>query len=590
MEAHSMSSELLLQQCSVSTDEAQRSIEVSCQEKALRVVELTNDLDSIKSKHSRLNAKLIRIRKELRDRKVSSSPSREVLPGSVDRNMLRNQVLIDEEDSLIQQLMTITNSVNLTMKECESSLKELVHDFKSEVQQQLEGIVTSYQEFLDSNNIKFNMWQRVIRKVRDDVEKINVEEDLSYYRERVQYRYSHHLTTLKNTNEDLGLPKIQPFCAISNDVVDLERSNERESLVQEDLKRPVSPSSEQSSGGNKVFGSIIGGIKAIGDRGLSSGSHIMEGVSRGRMSSSKREQDTRRRSKSSGDGTKQNARGGGGSGVSSPKLREKELSAVNDDYQKRRRHSLSARQTSSSNVRSMSDGVADSERLVHAVELAVERKISSDMDETNSSDSVSEKVNDATGLSIDAPSRAMLEPLDDVQDEVPFKIPEPLKELPVKINPELVKFGIAGEQIIEHFSCALIPKRGLLTHGRMFITKNHIAFSGWPELRVLIPLVQVEKLKKTNTVYIIPNAITINTMNGDRYFFGSFIDRDPCFEILSSMVNIAKSLVQVMGPGPSSNVGPVARSEQDAGTRPDVVSALSIQPLDNAAEDSNTGQ
>ena len=590
-----MSSELLLQQCSVSTDEAQRRIAASCQENSHHVQELTRDMDNIKSQKSRLEAKLIRFRKELRDRKVGSVSVKEAAASSspsADRNVQRNQVLLDEEESMTQQLISVTSDVSTTMVKCENALKELVHSFKSEIQQQLEGIVISYQEFLDSNNIKFNIWQRVIRKVRDDVENIDIEQDLIFYRERVQDRYLHHLTTLNNTDEDLGLPKLQAFCAIQNDIVDLERSNERESLMQEDLLRPASPSSPNSeqSGSIKVFGSIIGGIKAIGDRGMSGGTHIMEGVSRGRMTGKK--EDTRRRSRSTGSGERA-TRTGGGDHNPKDEERERGLDAVNDAYQ----HRLKI----GPNSRSLSEGVADSDDFTSSV---VESKdgVPAGSGPKELADVVTDEVKNDTAIAtdrtvslletvgterterIDSPpppdSISVLEP-DDEQDTAPpkvemskepspspFKLPEPFKELPVRLNPELVKFGIADEHIIEHFSCALIPKRGLLTQGRMFITKNHIAFSGWPELRVLIPLEKVEHLKKTNTVYIIPNAITVHTISGDMYFFGSFIDRDPCFEILSSMVNIAKSLVQVMGPGPFSDVdsSTISGNEIDVGS------------------------
>lgn len=167
-----------------------------------------------------------------------------------------------------------------------------------------------------------------------------------------------------------------------------------------------------------------------------------------------------------------------------------------------------------------------------------------------------------------------------------FHIPEhPGKDFPVNINPELAKFGIGDETIIEHFSCALIPKRGLLTHGRMFITKNHIAFSGWPELRVLIPLESVDELKKTNTVYIIPNAITVHTVGGELYFFGSFIDRDPCFDILSYMVNIARSLVQVMGSEPSSMTDPTTEGNDLNLVAVGAGSTVLISPDNNSVSD-----
>ena len=54
---------------------------------------------------------------------------------------------------------------------------------------------------------------------------------------------------------------------------------------------------------------------------------------------------------------------------------------------------------------------------------------------------------------------------------------------------ELAKFGLGPgprDRILESFSCALYPKKGLLSHGRMFVTPQYLAFSGWP-VRVVRP-------------------------------------------------------------------------------------------------------
>eukprot|EP01031_Cornospumella_fuschlensis_P037076 gene37076-45003_t len=48
------------------------------------------------------------------------------------------------------------------------------------------------------------------------------------------------------------------------------------------------------------------------------------------------------------------------------------------------------------------------------------------------------------------------------------------------------KFGLSvQDKVLESFSCALYPKKGLLAHGRMFIMQHYVAFSGWKDMRVL---------------------------------------------------------------------------------------------------------
>ena len=44
-----------------------------------------------------------------------------------------------------------------------------------------------------------------------------------------------------------------------------------------------------------------------------------------------------------------------------------------------------------------------------------------------------------------------------------------------------------------------------------------------------------------NTLYYIPNAILLKDQN-EEYFFGSFIDRDHCFDLLSNLTKVARTL------------------------------------------------
>lgn len=78
----------------------------------------------------------------------------------------------------------------------------------------------------------------------------------------------------------------------------------------------------------------------------------------------------------------------------------------------------------------------------------------------------------------------------------------------------------------------------------MFITNHHVAFSGWPELRILIALTDIESVEKKQ-MFFLPNALTIQTLNGEEYFFGSFLDRDLCYRMVTSLVMIEKSLVEL---------------------------------------------
>jgi len=111
---------------------------------------------------------------------------------------------------------------------------------------------------------------------------------------------------------------------------------------------------------------------------------------------------------------------------------------------------------------------------------------------------------------------------------------------------ELGKFGLSvHDKVIESFSCALYPKKAILTHGRMFITQSFLAFGGWPDTRLLIPLQSIASIEKTNTMIYVPNALLITTIDKDEYFFGSFIDRDYCYNLLQSMSSVARHLAKL---------------------------------------------
>jgi hypothetical protein len=81
----------------------------------------------------------------------------------------------------------------------------------------------------------------------------------------------------------------------------------------------------------------------------------------------------------------------------------------------------------------------------------------------------------------------------------------------------------------------------------MFVTQHFIAFSGWPDTRVLLQMSALNKVEKMNTLMYIPNAISLLMSNQEEYFFGSFIDRDHCFSLIQRLVEVEKSIAQQYG-------------------------------------------
>ncbi|XP_073824836.1 GRAM domain containing 1B [Musca autumnalis] len=88
------------------------------------------------------------------------------------------------------------------------------------------------------------------------------------------------------------------------------------------------------------------------------------------------------------------------------------------------------------------------------------------------------------------------------------------------------------ERLIVDYSCALY--RDLLIQGRLYISQNYVCFHanilGW-ETCLVIKWKDVTSITKEKTALVIPNAISISTLN-ENYFFSSFTTRDKTFLIL----------------------------------------------------------
>lgn len=130
--------------------------------------------------------------------------------------------------------------------------------------------------------------------------------------------------------------------------------------------------------------------------------------------------------------------------------------------------------------------------------------------------------------------------------------PIPLKQLNTssinlsQINNPLAKFGLNNnEKILAKFSCALYPKGGIISQGKLCITQHYLTFSGWPEAKLLLKLSDIDNVLKTHTLYYFPNALEIITNKNDTYFFGSFIERESCFNMLKSLSEVEKHIVKL---------------------------------------------
>ena len=85
-----------------------------------------------------------------------------------------------------------------------------------------------------------------------------------------------------------------------------------------------------------------------------------------------------------------------------------------------------------------------------------------------------------------------------------------------------------------HFVLLLLEQE-ILVHGRVYVTPNYICFYAnifkW-ETRVVIKCKDIDSINKTNTAKVIPNAIQINTHQGEKYTLTSFAARDKTYVMI----------------------------------------------------------
>eukprot|EP01097_Dermamoeba_algensis_P004642 TRINITY_DN3004_c0_g1_i1.p1 TRINITY_DN3004_c0_g1~~TRINITY_DN3004_c0_g1_i1.p1 ORF type:complete len:669 (+),score=134.80 TRINITY_DN3004_c0_g1_i1:78-2084(+) len=99
------------------------------------------------------------------------------------------------------------------------------------------------------------------------------------------------------------------------------------------------------------------------------------------------------------------------------------------------------------------------------------------------------------------------------------------------------------DALVEDYSCAIF--KDILVHGRMYITKNHIAFKSnilGIKTSEIIPFVEVDLLVKTHFAYLFDNAIEITTVSGKKFTFASFAHRDQAFRTLESLWTTSKAI------------------------------------------------
>uniref|UniRef100_A0A8C5LQG6 GRAM domain-containing protein n=1 Tax=Leptobrachium leishanense TaxID=445787 RepID=A0A8C5LQG6_9ANUR len=92
------------------------------------------------------------------------------------------------------------------------------------------------------------------------------------------------------------------------------------------------------------------------------------------------------------------------------------------------------------------------------------------------------------------------------------------------------------EELKDSFTCAL--QREVLYQGRLYISTNYFGFYCSmlrKEIKILIPVSSVLLVKKANTALLVPNALSVKTVDGDKYLFGSLRNREICYQAVRAV-------------------------------------------------------
>ncbi|XP_023408655.1 GRAM domain-containing protein 2A isoform X1 [Loxodonta africana] len=89
------------------------------------------------------------------------------------------------------------------------------------------------------------------------------------------------------------------------------------------------------------------------------------------------------------------------------------------------------------------------------------------------------------------------------------------------------------EVVLKVCSCAL--QRDLLLQGRLYISPNWLCFHAslfGKDIKVVIPVVSVQTIKKHKMARLLPNGLAITTNTSQKYVFVSLLSRDSVYDML----------------------------------------------------------
>ncbi|XP_015742049.1 GRAM domain-containing protein 2B-like isoform X2 [Coturnix japonica] len=96
---------------------------------------------------------------------------------------------------------------------------------------------------------------------------------------------------------------------------------------------------------------------------------------------------------------------------------------------------------------------------------------------------------------------------------------------------------VAGrEALLGCFSCAW--QREVPYHGRLYVSSGHLCFHAsllLRDIKAIVPVASICALKKTNTALLVPNALSVRTVQGDKFLFVSLRRREATYQLLRAL-------------------------------------------------------
>lgn len=481
-EAHFTSSEIILEKACVTLDGLFKKIEQTRKEISDKITLITKRIDGAKSAEIKVSAKLAKVKRDLKDRRTNTIPKTKpaiakedsvaenegssthhfadvvdvckpeesngtdntVAPAtseiatvgaiaasrisftalgavsafgaavgleSSERNLQRISALEDEERAYVEQLISARASIGLIYDESISDLNSFISTMKSILSKYLIDISSAYRLISDANTVAFNISKGAIEHAFSEAQNIDTTSDLKFFIQQIITSANGGAEDKTGaTNKAIQIPAMVTFSVIQNDVIEVERVNERETTKNEQNKMPTPL---------KVINRPASTSNASGDNNEHDGDAEGDGAVATHVAHANR--DTPLWSDDEEDFSK--------------KIQKKVVIEVD---------SVTLRDDMSRN------GSEDKDNAVTA--------------SSNRTPPTPSRENTASLISEEGNSTA-------VSSNVATPGPAVSVALPKEdIAPELAKFGISSsEKILEYFSCALYPKRGLLTHGRFLI-------------------------------------------------------------------------------------------------------------------------